>query len=124
MESTVRSVTSLEWSTGNTKFEAWPVDPPGSGSGPLSSWTMSRHPSSARWLTAALPTTPAPMTTMSARSGICAMASSRTAAGTLMIYLGEGGVMVVAVYRGHSEAHTDLMVLDRESTLVSISITC
>src|SRR5690625_5197117 len=60
MESTVRSVTSLEWSTGNTKFEAWPVDPPGSGSGPLSSWTMSRHPSSARWLTAALPTTPAP----------------------------------------------------------------
>src|SRR5690625_2788182 len=82
MESTVRSVTSLEWSTGNTKFEAWPVDPPGSGSGPLSSWTMSRHPSSARWLTAALPTTPAPMTTMSARSGICAMASCRPAAGT------------------------------------------
>src|SRR5699024_1483372 len=39
---------------------------------------------------------------------ICAMASSRTAAGTLMIYQGEGGVMGVAVSRGHSAALTDL----------------
>ena len=43
-ESTVRSVISLEWSTGKTKFEACPVEPPGSGRGPLSIWTMRRHP--------------------------------------------------------------------------------
>src|SRR5699024_11919277 len=118
MESTVRSVTSLEWSTGNTKFEAWPVDPPGSGSGPLSSWTMSRHPSSARWLTAALPTTPAPMTTMSARSGICAMAYSRTAAGTLVIYQGEGGVMGGGGSWGHSAELTEMTVLVAAGTPV------
>ena len=33
---------SREWSTGKMKFDAWPVEPPGLGSGPLSIWTMSR----------------------------------------------------------------------------------
>ena len=46
--SRVRSVISREWSTGKMKFEAWPVEPPGFGSGPLSTWTMSVQPSSAR----------------------------------------------------------------------------
>ena len=35
-------VISLEWSTGKMKFDAWPVEPPGFGSGPLSSSTRSR----------------------------------------------------------------------------------
>ena len=48
MVSWVHRVMSLEWSTGNRKFEAWLVDPPGLGSGPFSSRTMSRHPSLAR----------------------------------------------------------------------------
>ena len=48
IESRVRSVISREWSTGKMKFEAWPVEPPGLGSGPLSIWTMSRTPSRAR----------------------------------------------------------------------------
>ena len=47
--SSVRSVISREWSTGKMKFDAWPVEPPGLGSGPLSIWTMSRQPSRARW---------------------------------------------------------------------------
>ncbi len=46
--SSVRSVISREWSTGKMKLLAWPVDPPGLGSGPLSIWTMSRQPSRAR----------------------------------------------------------------------------
>ena len=46
MLSSVSAVISLEWSTGKMKFEAWPVEPPGFGSGPLSSSTMSRQPSS------------------------------------------------------------------------------
>ena len=49
IESSVRSVISREWSTGKMKFDACPVEPPGLGSGPLSSWTMSRQPSRARW---------------------------------------------------------------------------
>ena len=36
MLSSVSAVISLEWSTGKMKFEAWPVEPPGLGSGPLS----------------------------------------------------------------------------------------
>ena len=68
-ESSVRSVISREWSTGKRKFEAWPVDPPGLGSGPMSSWTMSVQPSSARWWTRLLPTMPAPMTTTLAVAG-------------------------------------------------------
>ena len=49
MLSAVRSVISREWSTGKMKFEAWPVEPPGFGRGPLSICTMSRQPSLARW---------------------------------------------------------------------------
>ena len=45
-ESSVRSVISREWSTGKMKLEAWPVEPPGLGSAPLSIWTMSRQPRS------------------------------------------------------------------------------
>ena len=47
--SRVSAVISFEWSTGKMKFEAWPVEPPGFGSGPLSSRTMSFQPSLARW---------------------------------------------------------------------------
>ena len=42
--SSVSAVISLEWSTGKMKFEAWPVDPPGFGNGPLSSSTRSLQP--------------------------------------------------------------------------------
>ena len=48
IESSVSCVISFEWSTGKMKFDAWPVEPPGFGNGPLSSWTRSRQPSSAR----------------------------------------------------------------------------
>ena len=51
------------------KFDACPVEPPGSGSGPLSISTSSSHPSSARCPTRQLPTIPAPITTAFARSG-------------------------------------------------------
>ena len=47
--STVNLVISLEWSTRKMKFEAWPVEPPGLGNGPLSSSTMSFQPCSASW---------------------------------------------------------------------------
>ncbi len=70
--SSVRSVISREWSTGKMKFDACPVEPPGLGSGPLSSWTMSRQPSRARWYTRLLPTMPAPMTTTRALLGTVA----------------------------------------------------
>ena len=59
----VSAVISREWSTGKMKFEACPVEPPGLGSGPLSSSTRSVQPSSARWWTRLLPTMPAPITT-------------------------------------------------------------
>ncbi len=75
-ESSVRSVISREWSTGKMKLEAWPVDPPGLGSGPLSICTMSRQPSRARWCTRLLPTMPAPMTTTRAVAGTVAMRPS------------------------------------------------
>src|SRR5690625_6880680 len=55
------------------KFDACPVEPPGSGNGPLSSSTMSRQPCSARWYTSEFPTMPAPMTTALARSGTSLM---------------------------------------------------
>src|SRR4029079_14102193 len=45
------------------KLDAWPVEPPGLGSGPLSTCTMSRQPSSARWPTTEFPTIPDPITT-------------------------------------------------------------
>ena len=51
------------------KLLAWPVDPPGLGSGPLSICTMSRQPSSARCPTMELPTMPAPITTTLAWEG-------------------------------------------------------
>ena len=44
MLSSVSAVISLEWSTGKMKFEAWPVEPPGLGSGPLSISTRSLQP--------------------------------------------------------------------------------
>ena len=49
MLSWVSSVISLVWSTGKMKLDACPVEPPGFGSGPLSTWTRSRQPSRARW---------------------------------------------------------------------------
>src|SRR5665213_602563 len=69
IESSVSCVISFEWSTGKMKFDAWPVEPPGFGNGPLSSWTRSRQPSSARWPTRLLPTMPPPMTTARAVAG-------------------------------------------------------
>src|SRR3954470_17688956 len=51
------------------KFEAWPVEPPGFGSGPLSIWTMSVQPRRLRWPTRQLPTMPAPMITQFACVG-------------------------------------------------------
>jgi hypothetical protein len=67
--SAVRSVISREWSTGKMKLDAWPVEPPGFGSGPLSISTRSFQPSRARWPTRQLPTIPAPMTTHFACGG-------------------------------------------------------
>ena len=67
--SDVSAVISLEWSTRKMKFEAWPVEPPGFGSGPLSSSTMSVQPSRARWWARLLPTMPQPITTARARAG-------------------------------------------------------
>src|SRR3954454_5709839 len=51
------------------KFDACPVLPPGLGSGPLSSRTMSVQPSRERCPTRQLPTIPAPMTTACACGG-------------------------------------------------------
>ena len=67
--SSVSAVISFEWSTGKMKFDAWPVEPPGFGSGPLSRSTMSVQPSRARWWARLLPTMPQPMTTARARAG-------------------------------------------------------
>ena len=50
-------------------MDAWPVDPPGLGSGPLSIRTRSSHPSLARCSTRQLPTMPAPMTATLALGG-------------------------------------------------------
>ena len=63
IESSVSCVISFEWSTGKMKFDAWPVEPPGFGNGPLSSWTRSVHPSSASQPSRELPTMPPPITT-------------------------------------------------------------
>src|SRR2546423_8244726 len=65
----VSVVISLEWSTGKMKFDAWPVEPPGFGNGPLSSWTRSVQPSSASQPTRLLPTMPPPITTALAPAG-------------------------------------------------------
>ena len=58
-----------EWSTANVKELAWPVEPPGLGSGPLSTWTMSRQPRRARCQARPLPTMPAPTITTRAWEG-------------------------------------------------------
>ena len=44
MLSSVSAVISLEWSTGKMKLDACPVEPPGFGSGPLSTSTRSVQP--------------------------------------------------------------------------------
>src|SRR5262245_39078455 len=67
--SAVSAVISREWSTGKMKFEAWPVEPPGFGSGPLSPSTMPCRPCRARWYARLLPTMPAPITTARAEPG-------------------------------------------------------
>ena len=46
--SRVSMAISRLWSVGKMKFEAWLVEPPGLGSGPLSMSSRSRQPSSAR----------------------------------------------------------------------------
>src|SRR3954451_19883450 len=51
------------------KFDAWPVEPPGFGSIPFSSSTMSRQPRRARCQAMLLPTMPAPMMTTRACAG-------------------------------------------------------
>src|SRR5829696_7308680 len=56
------------------KFDAWPVEPPGLGSGPLSTCTMSVQPRRARWHARPFPTMPAPMTTTRALLGMWLMA--------------------------------------------------
>ena len=66
-DSSVSCVISFEWSTGKMKFDACPVEPPGFGSGPLSSRTRSVQPSRARWYARLLPTMPQPITTARAR---------------------------------------------------------
>jgi hypothetical protein len=67
--SSVSAAISFEWSTGKMKFDAWPVEPPGFGSGPLSRRTTSLHPSLVRWYATLLPTIPQPMTTARASRG-------------------------------------------------------
>ncbi len=47
--SRVSSIIIFEYSIGKMKLDAWPVDPPGLGIGPLSTRTRSRQPSRARW---------------------------------------------------------------------------
>ena len=68
--SSVSIVISRSWSVGKMKFDAWPVEPPGLGSGPFSISTRSSHPSSARCPTRQFPTMPAPITAIVARAGV------------------------------------------------------
>ena len=63
MLSSVSAVISFEWSTGKMKLEACPVDPPGFGSGPLSSSRTPSQPSLPRWWATLEPTIPEPITT-------------------------------------------------------------
>src|SRR6516225_3215015 len=71
--SRVSSIIIFEYSIGKMKLEAWPVEPPGLGMGPLSTRTRSRQPSRARWQARLLPTMPAPMMTALARAGVSFM---------------------------------------------------
>src|SRR5439155_26682686 len=50
-------------------FDAWPVEPPGFGSGPLSRRTRSVQPSSGRCHARLFPTMPSPLTTPRAAVG-------------------------------------------------------
>ena len=68
IDSSVSCVISFEWSTGKMKFEAWPVEPPGFGNGPLSTWMRSVQPSSVSQPARLLPTIPPPITTTFTRS--------------------------------------------------------
>ena len=72
-DSSVSCVISFEWSTGKMKFDACPVEPPGFGSGPLSSRTRSVQPSRDRWYARLLPTMPQPITTARAEDGASLM---------------------------------------------------
>ena len=74
--SSVSAVISFEWSTGKMKLEAWPVEPPGFGSGPFSRSTRSLQPSRARWWATLEPTMPAPITTALAEEGRAVMQRS------------------------------------------------
>ena len=65
--SLVSSIIIFEYSIGKMKLDAWPVEPPGLGIGPLSTSTRSVQPSRARWKARLLPTMPAPMMTALAR---------------------------------------------------------
>ncbi len=47
--SLVSSIIIFEYSMGKMKLDAWPVEPPGLGIGPLSTSTRSVQPSRARW---------------------------------------------------------------------------
>src|SRR5207302_8383340 len=69
IDSSVSCVISFEWSTGKMKFDAWPVEPPGFGNGPLSTWTTSVQPSSASQPVRPLPTMPPPIPTQRALLG-------------------------------------------------------
>jgi uncharacterized membrane protein YgaE (UPF0421/DUF939 family) len=79
--SSVSAVISREWSTGYMKLEAWPVEPPGLGSGPLSIWTMSVQPSRARWHARPFPTIPAPTITTRALLGMSLMGARYISSG-------------------------------------------
>src|SRR5450755_4880857 len=71
--SRVSSIIILEYSIGKMKLDAWPVEPPGLGIGPLSTMTICVQPSRARWKARLLPTMPAPMMTALARPGMSFM---------------------------------------------------
>src|SRR5215207_7066743 len=76
------------------KFDACPVEPPGFGSGPLSSCRMSVQPRRARWHARPLPTMPAPMTTTRALLGRLLMA--------LDISVGRGRAQLIYLRAGRA----------------------
>src|SRR5215211_7595508 len=70
------------------KFDAWPVEPPGLGSGPLSSSTRSVQPSRARWYARLLPTMPAPIRTARAVGGSPRAAPDWSSTGVTSVGMG------------------------------------
>src|SRR5690242_5394699 len=106
--SAVSAVISREWSTGKMKFEAWPVDPPGLGSGPLSIRRMSRQPWRARWYARLFPTMPAPMTTARADAGKVPAALT-----TELIYNGYSSAQQCPVHRTLELVHVPTHELGR-----------